>query len=789
MTKMKPSKIAALVLLALSGPAGAQIYEMSYTDTNGVTVVRKPTVQWHNPNGEIIVTHIAGLDRKVKVELLKGSTVLQSQTSALISVANRIKSSDGTEFYGVKFNLTKPADDNFILRSTVYDVNGQQVSTNSYEFNVDTVPPVISGDFLYTVSGWTQGRIDIFGRDNIQNRISISGISDDRSGLAGARYFAVDKNGTKRSKAVSMGLSSPSSISMLANDASASDVTPIDHSAYTVGFEVVDVAGNTGSKSRVSEIDNSIPPYELEVWNSSANQWQKKGTAVSFENPVKFRVKYPKSEHVDFNGTKFGIAAGYNKTDENFTYNEGSAAIPANSQSYWLIQTLSGVPQHISFTLLNDVPLGGVAVRGPNARSYRYRIAGGQIVDGTSPTLSKPGAVDFYEVTAEPRPYVQVVSANGQSCEIPANESRCSFDPKITISSGRGYAPYSVWIKHKTNPALAQFSTHIYTYWDFNPPVIEDMAVDQEKKTVTLRARDPDRISSWQISMWDTRDFYVEATEQSGATKRLPLVGSRDESVWVKERVFSFAGLPSGTYVMKGSATDTYGNNAVMSVAAKTIDSVPPSLTFKYLGGAVPNEIGVIKDLRVDVRDDLDSAPVVKRMALSGGPINDALDLGFTKQPDGWQPEVPRMFPTIEAGQEYTLNITASDAQGNIATASQAFSLSPQNMVRHEGITVLATSQSLLDSNDKPLGKISFKGALTDGGSQSRGPQAGYFTLRHDSAFAVMFNGTKVAPGETKDVVIPLDATGSVTLPVWPADTGVKGKASYMLDIPQLVVN
>ncbi|MNY62211.1 hypothetical protein D3C86_1989920 [compost metagenome] len=101
----------------------------------------------------------------------------------------------------------------------------------------------------------------------------------------------------------------------------------------------------------------------------------------------------------------------------------------------------------------------------------------------------------------------------------------------------------------------------------------------------------------------------------------------------------------------------------------------------------------------------------------------------------------------------------------------------------------MPVSQSLLDINDKPLGQISFKGALTDGGSQSRGPQAGYFTLRSDSAFAVMFNGTKVAPGETKDVVIPLDSTGSVTLPVWPADAGVKGKASYMLDIPQLIAN
>ncbi|MNO07403.1 hypothetical protein D3C81_2295780 [compost metagenome] len=52
-----------------------------------------------------------------------------------------------------------------------------------------------------------------------------------------------------------------------------------------------------------------------------------------------------------------------------------------------------------------------------------------------------------------------------------------------------------------------------------------------------------------------------------------------------------------------------------------------------------------------------------------------------------------------------------------------------------------------------------------------------------------MFNGTKVSPGETKDVVIPLDATGTVSLPVWPADAGVKGMANYMIDIPQLVAN
>ena len=46
-----------------------------------------------------------------------------------------------------------------------------------------------------------------------------------------------------------------------------------------------------------------------------------------------------------------------------------------------------------------------------------------------------------------------------------------------------------------------------------------------------------------------------------------------------------------------------------------------------------------------------------------------------------------------------------------------------------------------------------------------------------------------VQPGETKDVVIPLDPQGSAKLPVWPATSGVTGKANYMIDIPQLTVN
>jgi hypothetical protein len=53
----------------------------------------------------------------------------------------------------------------------------------------------------------------------------------------------------------------------------------------------------------------------------------------------------------------------------------------------------------------------------------------------------------------------------------------------------------------------------------------------------------------------------------------------------------------------------------------------------------------------------------------------------------------------------------------------------------------------------------------------------------------VIFNGQPVQPGETKDVVIPLDVEGMAKLPVWPATSGTNGVATYMIDIPQLVAN
>ncbi len=332
--------------------------------------------------------------------------------------------------------------------------------------------------------------------------------------------------------------------------------------------------------------------------------------------------------------------------------------------------------------------------------------------------------------------------------------------------------------------------TYLFIYWDMNKPVIDSFTNTPATKRANMRVIDNDRINNWQLGMWDTQGFSVVATKSDGTQTSLPLAYSMDEDYKTKYREFTYGALPDGVYSLTATATDTYGNTAESSpITGIVIDNTAPAVAFNHNGAAVPAGINKITDLRVILTDTVDSAPLVTAMTLAGGPINDALQLGFSKQSNGWAPEVPRMFPTLEAGQEYTITVTAKDAQGNSTTKSQKFGLTPANLLSLADIKTFAVAQSLKDKSDVPLALVKFKGALTDGQTQSRGNQSGYITLRSDSAFAVIFNGLLVQPGETKDVVIPLDATGQASLPIYPATSGVAGKSSYMIDIPQLTVN
>lgn len=785
--KTQVTRIALAVgVLCLASVVQAQIYEMSYTDTNGALQVKGPAVTWYSTNSDVVVTAISGLDRKVKLELVKGTTVVQSQTSGLITVANRITAADGKEFYGTKFTLTRPADGNYTLRSTVLDINNAVVTATNYTFNVDTVGPYSTQAFSFTVGGGTGGSVAVFGPDSGGNSINLNGIVDDGSGVASATYYTIDSAGTKREKATTLTSTTPANWNVKANWASASNVTPTQ-GLYTIGLAMTDVAGNIGKKENQSYIDPILPPLESEIWNSSTGLWQPLAGAVSYENPVKVRVKIPKTDHVNFNGTNYGFVQSPHSTDATYAYYQYTASAPS-SYGYWRFTTKAGLYRDVQTSVVNSVTLLGSAAPGPAYTNMQYGVVGKAMVNSGWVRFSVPTTVDRVTVNVAARSYPQKITVNNANCVVPIDGTTCTMDPLVSYTTGRGYIPYTINITNTVNTSQSVNVGYFYTYWDFNPPVIDDFTYTSDARKLFLYVTDNDRTDNWQLSAWDTRDFTVKATNSANQVFTMPLITSRDESYKNKYAEFNTASLAEGVYDFTATATDTYGNAATRTLSGVVVDSTGPSISVTNKGGSMTS-VETIKDFRVSLEDSVDPEPVITSMSLVGGPINDKLLLGYSKLSDGWQPEVPRMFPTLKPGQEYTFKVEAKDFQGNKSTYSKTFSLTQQNLVEADGVSVMAVSKSLMDSHDQPLGMVEFKAALTDGGTQSRGPQAGYITLRSDAAFGVIFNGQPVQPGETKDVVIPLDVEGMAKLPVWPATSGTNGVASYMIDIPQLVAN
>ncbi len=795
---LKLNKIAiALTLLGMTSAASAQIFEMSYTDSNGALQVKTPTATWYSANSNIVVTTIAGLDRKVKLELLKGAAVVQTETSGIITVANRITAS-GTDFYGVKFTVNKPASDgNYVLRSTVYDITGVQVSTNSYTFNVDTTPPTANA-MTVNASGYGQvnsGTEWLLGTGGSDTPNIVLPNLTDPYGIASGSFLFYRENGTVYKNLARTYESASSSLSYPLE--SSFPTSNLDEQ-FGVQFVATDGAGNIyRSPIQKARWDNTVnaPSEPFGVYNPNSSNVLGPGLD-KFDpyvagmnvntNPIKLAYKVPKTNYKDY------IQSGIYLTNGAGTLSKAGE----DGTDVYLIVTLP-----YGFTDGNYVRWVNFGSWGGGTIGYNLKLGAGVPASPTAPTMeylysdigwgskarditntSLPITISSWRATVGVRPYDQKVY-HLAGCTIPAGETQCVVPWNYNINLGTtGYFHDSSLVKSTDGTLMGSPVWADIAWNDQHYPSITPV-FDSVTKKLTLKIVQPGR------GAYFDRLRLNDAWIENNGTRVNPTGGLTANLDANYTYVYDLSTLAEGNYTLKAVAQERMGPKTTVDLFPFTSDRTPPSLSVQYHGGTVPTAIDTVKDLRVLISDTVDNNPVITRMTLVGGPINDALDLGYSKLADGWQPEVPRMFPTLEPGQEYTLKVDAVDAQGNKRTVSQTFSLSLQNLAIADPVKVMAVAKSLLDSHDQPLGMVVFKGALTDGGTQSRGPQAGYITLRSDAAFSVIFNGQPVQPGETREVVIPLDVDGSARLPVWPATSGVTGKASYMIDIPQLTVN
>ncbi len=170
----------AMVLLGVSVPVTAQIYESSFTDTNGIEVHAPSTRMLLNPASTVTLTLISGLDRFVNVKVTRETGAqLYNTTTTRTGVADRLKAADGSEFYGKKVTLPALGEGKLIVQVNILDLNQSVVATYNYNWTIDTTPPAANALTATTSLGTGTGAVFKLGLEAVAQYSFLStGIAD-----------------------------------------------------------------------------------------------------------------------------------------------------------------------------------------------------------------------------------------------------------------------------------------------------------------------------------------------------------------------------------------------------------------------------------------------------------------------------------------------------------------------------------------------------------------------------------------------------------------------------------
>ncbi|MBB1388748.1 DUF4165 domain-containing protein [Shewanella sp. SG44-6] len=790
----KNSIVSSLLLMGvvISTPVLAAIEGFEYKNAIGTEVVKAAnTAEYINPNGNVKLVVSAGLDRKLRVEVTNGSTVVFSSDSAVIDISDRI-GFQNKEFYGKKIAIPLSNDGPYTFKVSLFSVTDQLIDTWQQLVSVDTMAPQKSTDFQYKYNSFATGTIDVFGVHNFRE-FSVNGISDNEngSGLSHAEFIAEPINKS------SPLLSSSATFDPVAMKAQInsfpSNLFPINQNKYNVGFRIYDKAGNYSEMTRVSSINNSTYPLILsDVWNPMTSLWEPYVSGMKvYENPTKFRLQRLASDFVKYNGTEYGWTSSGILEGE-FVYNEIYVTSPA-AYTYWNFLTSGGYYTNYHSTQPKVVLAENVEA-GPENLSPMLEYIGpnGKWSNSSNMTLSKPFTVTKVRGFAKSRGYQQKVVLGGQgSCLIEPGETSCEMDVNIVYSTDRGYIPYSYSVQSSVNGNYdGRFSTHMghfLTYWDFNPSQITDIEVSSSQIIVSVL--DQDRVNDWRSSMWVTSGFYLDVT-LNNTTTRLSS-NSREQTDYNRYIAkFSLSQLPEGLLDVEAVVIDGYGNEVRKRVLSRYLnDKTKPVINLKNTVTGLDLVAGEsligLESIVIDVQDQ--SQVHVDSVLLSGGPTSDSVSLATRKISEkSFGLEYPRIFPSLEDNESYSLKVLISDIAQNQSSKSISFIYIPPNLVRLEPLTTLVVNQRLLNTNNEPVSRIVTEPLRTNDGQLATGEQDAQVTLRTDASFPVIVGGATINPGQTVTLKLMVNELGQIDEAVYPAVSGVVGKASFLVDIPQI---
>ncbi|HHG1136039.1 TPA: Ig-like domain-containing protein [Klebsiella pneumoniae] len=804
-----PAMLGALAVLT-AGAAHAELLEYTFKAPDGTQRSLTPNANYANPTGNISFALSAGIDRKVKISVIRSDgTVVSTATSHLLGATDRI-TVGGKSYYGAELQLPAPSEGVYKLRAEILASDGSSVQTDEYPLQVDTTAPSLAN---VTVKGeWNRALSDgtLLRGPNRFSGIDVSA-SDAGSSVSSIQAYAVDSKG-KRSPVVSVNYANGQG--QLLNW---STVFPNGEDLYTLHFEALDKAGNKGSIAYPIAWDsvgaksgeNPEPVAVYDPKNPQASTFKVNGQALSGFAPYQngmtiysdtYRVLYRIPKTNSYPSSPYGAQSGNWCDYKNCI--EGN--IIAEDGTYDYRQTQADVfQQHGTKTksfiiydwVMNSLGNTSVSVKAdpsvslaPIGKYVEYLRDDGQWVRGETINMSSVNHYKKLRFHVEPRPYAQELWGSWlPTTKIPANASYAEVDTDISFS-GRSCSWPGYWSRPEGKPELPSDRIGATFCYDLNPPEIAGL--ERNGRIFKAHFREPDSFDGWGVNQWvisnNSSASAITSTGEERPLSRTEVLRSSTNDWFF---TFSAENLSEGTYTgISLVAKDAFGNEVKQvftgSQYAMSIDNSAPTLTVSISDGA---PIQSLDDVVITLTDTADPSPKLTSIALVGGPADDKVQLSWREESKGrFRLEYPVMFPSLKEGESYTLTVSGEDAQGNAVQKAVGFEYKPRQVMLADGmdgkVRVPAVTHEFVHADGKRI--IETKPLTLSDGAVVTGSYDVFATLRSDAKVLLVVNGVRIEPGQTMGIMSQHDfgaSGGRLSIPVKPAVPDVVGSSSLLV--------
>ncbi|MDV0844944.1 Ig-like domain-containing protein, partial [Klebsiella quasipneumoniae subsp. quasipneumoniae] len=806
--RLKPLLVAMAALSA--GAAHAELLEYIFKAPDGTQRSLTPNANYANPTGNISFALSAGIDRKVKISVLRSDgTVVSTATSHLLGATDRI-TVGGKSYYGAELQLPAPSEGVYKLRAEILASDGSSIQTDEYPLQVDTTAPSLAN---VTVKGeWNRALSDgtLLRGPHRFSGIDVSA-SDAGSSVSSIQAYAVDSKG-KRSPVVSVNYANGQG--QLLNW---STVFPNGEDLYTLHFEALDKAGNKGSIAYPIAWDsvgaksgeNPEPVAVYDPKNPQASTFKVNGQALSGFAPYQngmtiysdtYRVLYRIPKTNSYPSSPYGAERGNWCDYKNCI--EGN--IIAEDGTYDYRQTQADVFQRHgtktkSFVIydwvMNSLGDTSVSVKtdpsvslAPTGKYVEYLRDDGQWVRGETINMSSVNHYKKLRFHVEPRPYAQELWGTWlPTTKIPANASYAEVDTDISFS-GRSCSWPGYWSRPEGKPELPSDRIGATFCYDLNPPEIAGL--ERNGQIFKAHFREPDSFDGWGVNQWvisnNSSASAITSTGEERPLSRTEVLRSSTNDWFF---TFSAENLSEGTYTgISLVAKDAFGNEIKQvftgSQYAMSIDNSAPTLTVSISDGA---PIQSLDDVVITLTDTADPSPKLTSIALVGGPADDKVQLSWREESKGrFRLEYPVMFPSLKEGESYTLTVSGEDAQGNAVQKAVGFEYKPRQVSLAGGmdgnVMIPAVTQEFTHADGSKI--IETKPLILNDGSTVTGSYDVFATLRSDAKVPLVVNGVRIEPGQTMGIMSQHNfgaSGGRLSLSVKPAVADVIGTSGLLV--------